>query len=78
MPRGRRSKKSVENAVAGASQEARIAKITKFAAEQSTAVKADAAEQFKAVKAVTEKAKVIKATEEKSVSSVAETVQCTR
>ena len=35
-------KKSVEKAVAVASHEARVAKITKSAAEQTTAVKADA------------------------------------
>ena len=35
-------KKSVEKAVAGASHEARVAKITKSAAEQTTAAKADA------------------------------------
>ena len=46
-------KKSVEKAVARASLEVRVAKITKSAAEQSTAGKADAAEQFKAVKAMT-------------------------
>ena len=54
-------KKTVEKAAAGASQEVRIVKIVKPAAEQSTAVKADAADQFKA-------------TEEKSESSVAESV----
>ena len=47
--------KPVEKAIAGASQEVRIAKSTKPAAEQSTAVKADAAEQFKVGKTVTER-----------------------
>ena len=40
-------KKSVEKAAAGASQEVRIVKIV-MSAKQSTAVKADAAEQFEA------------------------------
>ena len=41
-------KKTVEKVAAGASQEVRIVKIVKSAAKQSTAVKADAAEQFEA------------------------------
>ena len=57
---GRRGvKKFVEKAVARASQ-VRVAKITNSAAEQNTAVKADAAEQFKAVKAVTERMQLSK------------------
>ena len=47
-------KKSVEKAVAGASQEVLVAKIAKPAAEHSNAVKADA-EQFKEEKSVTER-----------------------
>ena len=47
-------KKSVEKAVAGASQEVLVAKIAKPAAEHSNAVKADVPEQFKAEKSVTE------------------------
>ena len=50
------AEKPVEKAVAGTSQEVRIAKSTKLAAEQSTTVKADANEQFKVGKTVTERA----------------------
>ena len=46
--------KPVEKAVAGASQEVRIVKSVKSAAEQSTAVKADGAKEFKVEKTVTE------------------------
>ena len=48
--------KPFKKAVAGASQEVRIAKGTKPAAEQSTALKADAAVQFKVGKTMTERA----------------------
>ena len=50
-PRGKEDrgvKKPVEKVAAGASQEVCIVKIVKSAAKQSTAVKADAAEQFEA------------------------------